>query len=634
MSGLVAIFNPDGMRTSLSDVVRRMPSRAVGRDEWGDRCFRAVRLHHGVFNPEAQPVRDPSETLFLFMDGEFHGRPPLAAGAPSQAAACLAAFRNDPSALAGFNGSFAAIVYDSQRRTVSLISDRMNTRPLYYFQAGRELVVASHIAALTGHPRCPRELNRQSLHELIAYRQVLGGNTIYQGIRWMEPGSIVTFDGRSWSTKVYWKLAWREPSFSRQDLPELLADGFRQAVRRRMGEGRRHGLLLSGGLDSRVILAAAETPMVCCTLGDVETDQVRCARKAASLRGLRHDFLPVSPEDFWENFGEGVRLTGGMYGYQQNHFLPVLDQLRNRCDVVFTGSYMDTILRATFMPARKLRLGGVCTGLPWLEDVPTGDLAEALVRSQKPGFPPSLVNGVLSGEARTEHEARLTEGMRGAIAGFESPYLHHAWSYLMMRSIPHNFAFPNVLSIRSRMDVQIVAWDHGLLDIALQMPPHWGLPDTAYRKALSLLSPELGRLEYANEGLPAETNPYLRTAYGLLRGSMRSIGTRVLHRRPLAGPASWLDFDTLLRRPGPLRDRLVGLSQSEAIAACGIFSPAGIKDAVTQHLHRQRNIGKFLLMLLTIDEWIRQFGADTLSAPSGKRKAAATATGSLEAPAA
>jgi len=180
----------------------------------------------------------------------------------------------------------------------------------------------------------------------------------------------------------------------------------------------------------------------------------------------------------------------------------------------------------------------------------------------------------------------------------------------MMRSMPHNLGFPNVLSIRSRMDVAILAWDHELLDIALQMPPDWSMPDTAYRKALALLSPPLARLEYANEGLPATANPFLRAAYRFVTGSMRTVETRLLDRRPLNGSASWLDFNGLLRRPGPLNDRLRALPTSEALATCGMFSPSGLQAAVDRHLERKANIGKFLIMLLTIDNWISQYGAD------------------------
>lgn len=614
MSGLVAIFNPEGVKASLSALVRRFPSRAGKRDEWEDARFKAARFHHGILNTFPQPVWDESRTLCLFMDGEYFGPAPgssPADGTPaSQPEACLAAFRRDPQAFATLNGSFALIVYDAQRGTISLVSDRLNTRPLYYFQAGSELVVSSHIAALTAHPKCPKTLDRQSLHELVTYRQVLGNNTIYRGIRWMEPASIVTFDGRAISAAPYWHLRWREPEIAKEELPGLIAEGIRNAVRRRLSENARPGLLLSGGLDSRIILAASDAPPVCCTLGDVETDQLKCAREAAAICGAEHHFLYVSPEDFWANFEEGVRLTGGMYGYQQNHFLPVLDRVRSHCDVVFSGSYLDTILRGSFMPARKIAIGGFRIGLPWPADLPHTDLASLLVHTQKTANPMPLVRSILSESALAEHESRLESGMREAVHGFESPYLHHAWSYLMMRSMPHNLGFPNVLSIRSRMDVAILAWDHELLDIALQMPPDWSMPDTAYRKALALLSPPLARLEYANEGLPATANPFLRTAYRFVTGSMRTVETRLLDRRPLNGSASWLDFNGLLRRPGPLNDRLRALPTSEALATCGMFSPSGLQAAVDRHLERKANIGKFLIMLLTIDNWISQYGAD------------------------
>jgi hypothetical protein len=189
----------------------------------------------------------------------------------------------------------------------------------------------------------------------------------------------------------------------------------------------------------------------------------------------------------------------------------------------------------------------------------------------------------------------------------------------MIRSISRTFAFPNVLSIRSRMDATVVAWDLELLDVALQLPPEWCWPDQAYRKALEILSPPLARLPYANEGLPAGTSPFVRTAYSFMRGGMRALGRRFLDKRPLQGPASWLDFDGLLRRPGPLHDRLRALPDSEALGECGMFDRSGLREVVDQHLSRKRNIAKFLLMLLTIENWIAQFGGSRGNAYASAR---------------
>lgn len=521
---------------------------------------------------------------------------------------CLTLLRDDPAAFAGLNGSFAALGYDLRAGRIMLVTDRLATRPLFYFRHGTELVVATHVAALTGHPRCPRSIDLQSIHELLAYRQVIGSNTFYEGIRWVEPGSITSFDGDSERVHRYWQLRWSEPDFPREELPERLAEGFRKAVNRRLSRDLRHALFLSGGLDSRIILAAAKEPPVCLTLGDEETDQIRCARQAAALSGAEHSFVTVEPDAFQEHFEEGVRLTGGLYGYQQNHFLPILDKARRHADVALTGNYLDTIFRGTFLPSRKISLCGSSHKLPVLADLPDGDLTSRLAIGQKQGFPPALVDSVLTGPARAEHQRRLTLAMRSAMTDFDAPGRHHAWNHLVIRSISHNFAFPNVASIRSRMDVSVVAWDHDLLDLALQMPPDWCWPDDSYRKTLDLLSPPLARLRYANDGLPATSSPYFRTAYGFAQGTVRAVGTRLLDRRPKQGPASWLDFDALLRRPGPLYERLLRLHESEPLMECGIFDRAGLQAVVSQHLSRRRNVSKFLLILLTIDSWLEQFG--------------------------
>jgi len=361
------------------------------------------------------------------------------------------------------------------------------------------------------------------------------------------------------------------------------------------------------------------------TLGDVETDQVRVARDAAALSGTTHEFLTVDPDSFEDHFEEGVRLTGGMYGYQQNHFLPVLERARGLADVALSGSYLDSVLRGGFLPSRKVAIGSASHRLPGLMPLAGGDLLHQLVHTQKTAFPEALVREVLTREAAAEHEARLMDGLRPVLADFASPHPHLAWNHVMLRAVSHTFGYPNIISIRSRMEASILAFDNDIIDIALQMPPHWASPDGAYREALALLSPPLARLQYANEGLPANVNPYLRTAYGLFQASVRTAGRRVFDRRPTSGPSSWLDFDSLLRRPGPFRDRVQRLPDSEALAECGIFDRDGLRAVVEQHLSRRRHVAKFLIMLMTIENWIVQFGgrqghagAMALTCPGGR----------------
>ncbi len=612
MSGLLAIFNPDGVDGALADLIDRFPSHAAKRDEWRDPHFAAVRFHHGLLEAEPQPVSDQTGTLRLFLDGQIYDAGDAGAGDPAAApaAVCLAAYRQGAEALARLNGSFSLLVYDAKRRRLALVSDHLNSRPLFFFQAGREVVVASHITALTAHPKCPKTLDRQTLHELVSYRRVVGRGTTYRGIERVGPASIVEFDGGPARARTYWQMRWRDPSFSRGEAAEVVAEGFRRAVGRRIARHPRSGIFLSGGLDSRIMLAAADPPPVCFSMGDVETQQVQIAREAARLHGAPFHYLPVAPDSFRAHFDQAVRLTGAMYAAHSNHFLPILDTVRRDCDLVLTGNHIDTMFRGGFLPPRKLRLGGAAHPLPWLAALPAGDLVPIFTRTQKQAFAWPLAEQVLTPAARAEHEARLQDAMRGVLEGFEAGARHFAWEHVVIRSIDQNYAFPNTLCIRGRMDESAIAWDRELVEIALQLPAEWCHPDAMFRAALGRLSPPLVKLVYANTGLPASVQPWTETTLTMLGRARRQIGRKVFGQRPTSGPDSWLDFNGLLRQQGPLRDRLIALPESEAMAACGIFGPAGLAAVIDIHLKGEKNIAKFLVMLMTIENWVAQFGAD------------------------
>src|SRR5262245_26941757 len=163
MTGLVAVFDSNGKDTFLADMVARLPTHASRSEEWHDEFCTMVHLHHGAFEATARPTVNDAYSIRLFVDGDLYNENDQSG--VSTAARFVRAYEGGANGLASAKGSFAAVIYDRARRTISLVSDRLGTRPLYYFRSGSQLVVANHVAALTAHPRCPKQIDRGTIHQ-------------------------------------------------------------------------------------------------------------------------------------------------------------------------------------------------------------------------------------------------------------------------------------------------------------------------------------------------------------------------------------------------------------------------------------------------------------------------------------
>jgi asparagine synthase (glutamine-hydrolysing) len=618
MTGLIAVFGAHGNDVSLAGLVARHPTHASRRDEWHDQFCAVARLHHGVLDRTLQPVFNDVGSLCLLLDGEILAAPDgQDAAGLSSAARLLRIYEHDESAMANVNGSFAAIVYDRVQRRIVLITDRLCTRPLYYFRCGAGgLVVASHMATLTAHPRCPKQIDRNSVHQVLAYEQVIGRGTIYRGVHRVEPGAIVCFDGRTLATRRYWSMRWSQPFSTQEEAAEELTRRLREAVSRRISGGLRAGLLLSGGFDSRLILAAAERPILCLTQAASRNREVATAERAARLAGVDFHFIQIDPARYGELFDEAVRLTGGIQKSQACHFLTAAEQARDWCDVMLCGWAFNSFYRGMLLPGRTVKIGRYAARRHQLIEIDSDDPYRLIATTQGKMAGRTALARILDERARREHESVLEDAVREGLQGFDSDgsTSYNAWEYLILHDLARDEDYGNILSIRTWMDDRIVALDFDLIDAALRLKPEWRLPPVVYGLMLrSVLSPELAELPHAATGLvPSWMGRRVPFPVAVMKRVLRRVRSWATSAsgHPLGTQRSWPNFDAVLRHHLPMSDRLKQVPDSEAIAACEMFDPNGMRSVIEAHLQGRESNTKLMFILLTLDSWLRQFGGE------------------------
>ena len=93
-----------------------------------------------------------------------------------------------------FRGMFAFAIWDSRRRRLFLVRDRLGVKPLYWCMAGTTLLFASEIKAILASGLIEPETNRAALPELLGTRSIAGEDTLFRGIRKLLPGHWLVFE--------------------------------------------------------------------------------------------------------------------------------------------------------------------------------------------------------------------------------------------------------------------------------------------------------------------------------------------------------------------------------------------------------------------------------------------------------
>ncbi len=170
------------------------------------------------------------------------------------------------------NGQFAVALWDTRKQKLVLARDRLGIKPLFYQSCGRNLRFASEIKAILAGAATTPDLNLEAVYHYLSFKYVPAPLTIYQGIASVLPGEQLIFHDGRLTKRRYWDLNHKDSaSINVQDAVDHLDHLLRASMKRRLVSDVPVGALLSGGVDSSLIVALASefsgTPVQTFTLG-------------------------------------------------------------------------------------------------------------------------------------------------------------------------------------------------------------------------------------------------------------------------------------------------------------------------------------------------------------------------------
>jgi asparagine synthase (glutamine-hydrolysing) len=157
------------------------------------------------------------------------------------------------------NGQFAIALWDSVRRKLLLVRDRVGKKPLFYAIRRGVLVFGSEIKSILLHPAVERRVDPRCLDTLFTFLMPVNPRTMFEGINNLPPGRMLEVQGGDVKVIKYWELPLPDlstvPKATDEEWIERIRDALKRSVRYRLISDVPIGVFLSGGLDSSVIAA-------------------------------------------------------------------------------------------------------------------------------------------------------------------------------------------------------------------------------------------------------------------------------------------------------------------------------------------------------------------------------------------
>ncbi|WP_031026754.1 asparagine synthase (glutamine-hydrolyzing) [Streptomyces albus] len=154
------------------------------------------------------------------------------------------------------NGMYAFAIWDGRSQQLVMIRDRMGIKPFYYAETSDGVLFGSEPKAILANPLARREVTLDGLRELFALIKT-PGHAVWEGMREVEPGTVVTVGRNGLRTHVYWELETRPHTDGKDETIAHVRELMDDIVRRQLVSDVPRCTLLSGGLDSSAMTALA-----------------------------------------------------------------------------------------------------------------------------------------------------------------------------------------------------------------------------------------------------------------------------------------------------------------------------------------------------------------------------------------
>jgi len=201
-------------------------------------------------------------------------------------------------------GMFAFAIYDSRNRSLLLARDRLGKKPLHYALDGDWLIFGSEIKSLLEAAPGLAEGNREGILNYFYFGYIPDPQSAFRNIHKLPPGHLLEYRNGRVEVKQYWDIpayGTRE-SISKEECLEELERRLGEAVRMRLVSDVPLGAMLSGGVDSSIVVGlmakATSRPVKTFTIGfdHNEFDETHYARQVANRFATEHHELILKPD--------------------------------------------------------------------------------------------------------------------------------------------------------------------------------------------------------------------------------------------------------------------------------------------------------------------------------------------------
>jgi len=510
----------------------------------------------------------------------------------------------------GLNSNFAGVVYERDENIITLFTDRLSARPIFYARPSEDsLVFSTALQSIANHHSHQLEFDRYGLYDFFKAGRVYGLKTVLNNVKQIHPGSIFKFDldSGSYSNEIYWQPKHTPKNWSIEKCIDKFHDILKKVISEQTAEDLDYGLMLSGGSDSRLIATLSPKNTTCYHMNEEMNNEANTAQRVANKLNLEFKFLERNDDYYFRVLKETSKISNLNNWFEQGHTAGFIENLRKNSNCILVGHYADTIL-GHYIPTINLNFYFL-SNTQRLIKKEYSDLVEfeKIGKHNRNSSLPQYVNFNINVNNFLQQNIKQNDkiSFHNVIHHSFKDFLKGPWCYY---PITNTFSYFMYTTLIQTQYVRYPYLDNRIIDLSLKIPTKYLLRRDLINQTLSKYNSKIAKIPHPSTGLPLHCPKSIHLLSKDFSNFKEFVNSSEERSKSSGGP--WANLSEVFRNSDFVENKLK--ENSEILEKCDFISKEKGWRIYKEHNDGKTNYSKISPLLTFLENPITKKYYSTL----------------------
>ena len=501
---------------------------------------------------------------------------------------------------------FVILLYSKSCGSCRIITDRFGFFTIYYSQTKYGILFSTCFQTLTELLKSVGDvtLNKSQMFEFLWFRRLYGNKTYVDQISVIAPASILkTRVGKISSEMQYWTPKKAEVSgYSTEDYVSMIASSLTDSVNMLLSNDTKPGLMLSGGLDSRALLAIGKERYISITNTVQKNNEFEIASRLAELVGSEHHHLkrPINYLD--QIIGEALKQSNGSTIFYECQFLGYIGEILSLVSELHLGLFLDIFFCGHYMPKKHPKFGSRHALFFLMDRLPNQNLSTYFMNNVSYRQKNTNLEMMMSRKTYSDNYSFLRSKIDDIFNLADDNFSDiERWEYCHLTNIGRHYSSLMASSLLPYMRVSLPALTIDNYNLAFSLPVEKKKNWSVYIQALNKLDGRMMAVRNSNTNIRAGSSLYSQTAIKVLRGLYNVVSPGAFITSPEYQDRSWPSVKESIIHNPEVRSMIEQTIEQGRIMDIGLVNKKPVKKLYEMTLLNEQDHSIFLNQLLTLE---------------------------------